>query len=212
MTTDRSTKLPPAWAEGLLRLVLAPNDRETVSGDLLEEFRESIVPALGARANVWYVRQVVGFVVREVWAWAALVAAICIVRYLFDTMLPIHYTPGVVAERSAVMTWSLIGTVVSCAAWHAWRTHRVSAAILLVVISAFVGGLLAQAGSLLCLALWHDPATLDAIRGSGGFGEAFIDPSIGLALGGLAFGLPGAIVGWLARVVQGWSSANTKMA
>ncbi len=29
---------PPGWAEALLRLVLAPRDVHTVSGDLLEEY------------------------------------------------------------------------------------------------------------------------------------------------------------------------------
>ena len=60
MTIDRPTTLPPQWAESLLRLILRPDDRDSVSGDLLEEYRESIVPALGATANRWYIRQVRG--------------------------------------------------------------------------------------------------------------------------------------------------------
>jgi hypothetical protein len=58
MTTERSTMLPPRWAESLLRMLLAPEDRDSVSGDLLEEYRESIVPALRGKADGWYVRQV----------------------------------------------------------------------------------------------------------------------------------------------------------
>jgi len=212
MTIDDAVTRPPAWAEWLLRLVLREDDRDSVSGDLLEEFRESIVPALGARANAWYVRQVAGFVAREIWPCAAVVAATCVVRYLFDTLLPIKYTPGVIAERSAVMTWTLIATVTSCAAWHAWRTRRLGAALVIVILATFVGGLLAQAGTLLCFAVRHDPATVAAIEGSGGFGEAFIDPSIGLAIAAGVVGLPGAIAGRLARAVYGWSSANTKSA
>jgi hypothetical protein len=50
---------PPRWAEGLLRSLLRPGDREAISGDLLEEFREVRRPALGAlRADAWYVKQV----------------------------------------------------------------------------------------------------------------------------------------------------------
>lgn len=212
MTVDRSALAPPVWAERLLRAVLSAEHREDISGDLLEEFRESIVPALGGRANAWYVRQVAGFLVREVWTWSALAAAICIVRYLFDALMPIRYTPGVVAVRSAVMTWSLVGAFVSCAAWHAWRTRRIAAALLLVVLSAFAGGVLAQAATLLCFAVQHDPTTIAAIRGSGGFDEAFILPSIGLTLVALIIGLPAAIAGRLARAVYGWSSANTNSA
>ncbi|HWW83277.1 MAG TPA: permease prefix domain 2-containing transporter [Vicinamibacterales bacterium] len=51
---------PPRWAEGLLRLSLPPGDRETVSGDLLEEYRAARHPALGAiRADLWYIKHVV---------------------------------------------------------------------------------------------------------------------------------------------------------
>jgi hypothetical protein len=54
---------PPAWAEAILRALLEPRSQDTVTGDLLEEYREAIVPArseFGAR--IWYVRQVVSFV------------------------------------------------------------------------------------------------------------------------------------------------------
>ena len=60
MTSEGSTTLPPRWAESLLRILLPPEDRDSVSGDLLEEYRESIVPALGGKADGWYVRQVAG--------------------------------------------------------------------------------------------------------------------------------------------------------
>ncbi len=50
---------PPQWAESLLVLLLKPGDRETISGDLLEEYREERLPRLGhARAYFWYIRQV----------------------------------------------------------------------------------------------------------------------------------------------------------
>jgi hypothetical protein len=52
---------PPRWAERLLRLLLRTRDRDTVTGDLLEEYREVAVPTLGPyRARVWYLREMVG--------------------------------------------------------------------------------------------------------------------------------------------------------
>ena len=54
MTVDRPTTLPPQWAESLLEMMLPPRDRDSVCGDLLEEYRQSVVPALGAGANRWY--------------------------------------------------------------------------------------------------------------------------------------------------------------
>ena len=134
MTIDRPTTLPPRWADRLLRLVLAARDRESVSGDLLEEYRQPIVPARGAGANGWYVRQVAGFLLRETWAWGALVAAICVWRYLLDTLAPIHYTPGVIALRSAVMSWALMAAFGGCGAWHAWRTGHLRTGMLLTLI------------------------------------------------------------------------------
>ncbi len=57
---------PPVWAEALLRVLLPPRDRETVSGDLLEEYRDSVRPARGrVRANVWYVGQIAGYLWRD---------------------------------------------------------------------------------------------------------------------------------------------------
>jgi len=41
MTTDAT---PPAWAEAILRTVLKRADFASISGDLLEEYRETIYP------------------------------------------------------------------------------------------------------------------------------------------------------------------------
>jgi hypothetical protein len=53
---------PPQWLEGAPLFFLSARDRETISGDLLEEYREERVPRLGrTRANIWYMRQVISF-------------------------------------------------------------------------------------------------------------------------------------------------------
>ena len=51
MTLDRPAALPPRWAEWLLRTLLSAEDRDCISGDLLEEYRQAIVPALGRGAD-----------------------------------------------------------------------------------------------------------------------------------------------------------------
>src|SRR5690349_16159067 len=52
---------PPKWAEFLLRVLLRSRDREAVTGDLLEEYRDTIRPTQGPlRAGIWYLRQVMG--------------------------------------------------------------------------------------------------------------------------------------------------------
>ena len=72
MKAAHSDARPPRWAEAILRLLLKPEDRESVSGDLLEEYRETIVPALGSAADRWYVRQVASFLFRASWTWGAI--------------------------------------------------------------------------------------------------------------------------------------------
>lgn len=57
---------PPAWMERLLQLFLSPRDRDTVPGDLYEEFRLTKVSELGRfRARLWYLRQVASFAPRS---------------------------------------------------------------------------------------------------------------------------------------------------
>jgi hypothetical protein len=54
---------PPRWMERTLKFLLQPRNRETICGDLYEEFREEKFPSLGrARAEVWYMRQVLSFI------------------------------------------------------------------------------------------------------------------------------------------------------
>src|SRR5687768_12357796 len=54
---------PPKWAENLLRFFLKPRDRDTVTGDLLEEYREVVLPTRGRlRAQLWYLRQALSLV------------------------------------------------------------------------------------------------------------------------------------------------------
>jgi len=52
-------KAPPPWLERILLHFLSARDRETISGDLLEEYRDEQVLRSGSlRANLWYLRQV----------------------------------------------------------------------------------------------------------------------------------------------------------
>ncbi len=53
---------PSRWMEAILLLMLACRDRESVAGDLQEEYRAVKLPALGRlRADLWYARHVLSF-------------------------------------------------------------------------------------------------------------------------------------------------------
>ena len=50
--------MPPRWAEFVLEHILADADRQSVIGDLREEYAEAILPRNGRlRADLWYLRQ-----------------------------------------------------------------------------------------------------------------------------------------------------------
>ena len=124
MTVDRHvdpTTLPPLWAEDLLRAFLRERDRESVTGDLLEEYRETIVPALGSGADAWYIRQVAGFVWRASAPWALLFAGASLARTAYDWRVPTTDF----ALRSAASTWTGVATLFAAAAWTAWRSRSV---------------------------------------------------------------------------------------
>lgn len=210
MTLDRSTTLPPEWAETLLEASLSADDRESVTGDLLEEYRQSIVPAMGARADRWYIRQVSWYVLRAVMPWALLIAAICVVRLVFDALMPVTYTRGVIHPRSAMMSRALLATFVIGAGRHAWRSQRFGSGVLITFATAVIGGIASLGGTLVFLSIWHDPDTLRAIDGSGGLGEAIWGMPILLILIGTLAGTVGALVG--RACVEVYSRANTKSA
>jgi len=201
MTTSRSTAWPPRWAESLLRLLLSPRDRDTVSGDLLEQYRDSIVPTLGDGADGWYVRQVARYLFRKAWRWGALVGAILVTRYLFDSLAPVHYTRGVVHPRSAIMSYALMATFACGSGWQAYRSGSFGSALLVALATALFGGALSTAGTVTCLAVWHDPDTLRAIAGSGGLSEALWGVPLLLVPIGLITGAAGGIAGRLVDAI-----------
>jgi len=56
---------PPRWADALLRTCLSAEEAETQSGDLLEAYRDSILPRRGRlSADLWFARQVAGYMWR----------------------------------------------------------------------------------------------------------------------------------------------------
>ena len=207
MLHRRSTPLPPAWAEELLWMFLAPADRESVSGDLLEEYRESIVPQRGAQANRWYVRQVAWYVLRATWPWAVTFAGAFLARTAYDWRVP---TPDF-ALRSAVTTWFAVSALFAASGWRAWRSRSVGAGVVTAIATSQIAAVISVAGGALLLALWHDPQTQSAIAGSGGLGEVFLLPFL-MIIPAVVVGTAGACVGRLAGAIYGASRPNTNNA
>ena len=84
---------PPQWADAMLRSLLRPADRESTSGDLLEEYRAVRSPVLGPlRANLWYTGQVLSLLWRLIRP-AALVLTAQGVFLALTVFRPGHHAP-----------------------------------------------------------------------------------------------------------------------
>lgn len=186
---------PPGWAETLLRVVLEPGDFDSVSGDLLEEYRESIHPVRGQRrADLWYVTQVFGFVSRGARLWGALFGAAVIARNALDWFAP----PLDFHARAAVSTYVGIGLLLATGFWAAWHSGSLVAGTVAGVATAAIGAVISIVGAAGLLAIWHDPQMMAAIRGSGSLGETFTLPPL-MVLPGVLLGTIGGIVGAAAK-------------
>jgi len=193
-----TVRMPPRWAEIVLERTLDRRDRETVSGDLLEEYRDAVVPQRGARAaDAWYIRQVAGFVCRSHWMWALAMSSTFLVRTAVDWRVP---TTDFVTRSSVTSTIGI--TILLAAGFHAdWRARSFAAGVLAGFFTPILAATMSAAGAVLLLALWHDPITLRAIHNSGGLVEVFSLP-VTLAVPGAVLGALGGIAGRLASPLR----------
>lgn len=190
-------EMPPGWAESLLRLVLKENDRETVSGDLLEEYRETIVPRRGRRSSdLWYIRQTAGFVLRAVWPWALLFSGQFLARTAYDWAVPTHDYH----VRAEFSTEFGVTTLLVTALWMSWRSGSVVAGTLMTAIASQLAAIVSVSGASLMLALWPDPAghLRQAIAESGGIEEVYLLPFM-MIVPALIIGTVGGAIGSLSR-------------
>jgi hypothetical protein len=182
---------PPGWAEVLLRAFLTPGDSDSVSGDLLEQYRESVRPACGRRrADIWYVQQVLGFVWRNARLWAALFAAAFIARTALDWLAP----PADFHARANVSTLLGAGIVLLAGFRVASRSGSFAAGPVIGVATAAIAAPIEVMGAVTLLAGWHDPMTMAAIRGSGGLEEVLTLPLL-MVLPGIVLGTIGGLLG-----------------
>src|SRR5262245_6011794 len=186
---------PPHWAETFLRLLLNSRDRETVSGDLLEEYRENIHPQRGQRgADRWYIGQVAGFAFRENWLWAALLSGSFIIRTALDWFVP----PSNFYTRSFVSTWLAVAIILCAGFCASWRSGLLRSGVLAGIATTLFSAVICAVGNGCMLAIRHDAPTLAAIQGSGGLAEVFSLPVM-LIIPGTFLGAVGGLMGGIAR-------------
>jgi hypothetical protein len=196
----RAEPTPPLWAEQVLRLLLKPEDRESVSGDLLEEYRVSVAPSRGrVRADIWYLREVIGLVWRAASIWGLLLAVSVIGRDTLDWWL--SPTDDFYA-RSIVSTGVAVALFACAGALTAWRSRSIRSGMLAGTAAGLIAAVIVNLGSVVMLAVKHDPHTMAMIRASGGLDEVFSLP-IFITLPGTVCATVGAVAAKMLRYVVG---------
>ena len=186
-----TSAMPPRWAEILLHLVLDSKDQATVSGDLLEEFRDSIRPRQGpSAANGWYIRQVIGFVVRSNVVPALLFGGAFVARTAMDWLWP----PANFHTRSLISTLVAVSILLVTGFFASWKSGSILAGGLSGLTTTALAAIMSTVSVLALLAIWHDAPTLQAIEDSGGLSEVFFLPMMSI-VPGVLFGATGGVAG-----------------
>ena len=186
------TPQPPAWAQALVSLLVPARDRDSISGDLLEEYRETVVPQRGSRAaNAWYLRQVAGFMWRACLPFGVALGATLAVREVIDATIPTtdnyHY-------RAAVTTYLAFGIYSLTGLHFGWRTDRtlsggvVATAVTIVAIAMAVTTLVATTALL-------SAGVIDRVPSYEGLREGLDVPIAPMLAVGGVFGTLGAAIG-----------------
>jgi hypothetical protein len=181
------------WTTAVLSLLMPADEAETIAGDLIEEYRDTVYPAVGKwRADFWLARQVAGFVWRVPLVWGLLVAAFIAGRFVADTFAP----PVSYSARSFFTTWSSILLYLMAGAWGARRTGHVRTGVLLAAGAHAIGWALS---GVVTIALFvgvirNRPEMLNLFHATGGWGEQWFLPLMLLPIV-LAIGAIGGVFG-----------------
>jgi hypothetical protein len=81
-------------------------------------------------------------------------------------------------NRSEVSTALAVGILLVLGFSTAWRSGSFAAGAASGVATAAIAALLSFGGTAILLAIWHDPGTMAAIKGSGGLAEALVLPPL----------------------------------
>lgn len=174
---------PPAWADAWLRLLLPARDRETVSGDLMEEYRENVRPKSSRlAADAWYLGQVSRFAWRQA-LWALVLATVFEARTAYDWFVPTtNFRP-----RSEVTTYMMITVLLVIGASSTMRTRSFKAGVVSTLTALIGSAVICSAVTSFMYWNFQSPELIAAVQRSGGLSEAFALPVMLI--------IPGSIVG-----------------
>jgi hypothetical protein len=193
VSPQRAENDPPRVAHLLLPWLVRADRADNIDGDLLEEYREAMLPTRGRRrADLWYVRQIAVFLWRLSWIFAVVVALQVLTRMIADTVAP----PQSSQLRARLSTWGAIAAYLFAGAYAGWRTHRAVTGAIVALAAHVLGQTIAIAGTvgLYFALISRDDTTLRLFRTTGDWGEVFGLPIV-LAPVVVVLGLAGGAVG-----------------
>ncbi len=193
----------PSWSA-----IVPSGDAESVSGDLLEAYRDEQLPARGRTgASRWYMRQVARAFARSAWMWIVPLVAL----FVFADVANVWRTP-----TASGVPFVGLALIAGAALRSGWRTRRVG------------GGLLAGAGTAatlwICMAVWWmgtwypaafiqqaDPYWINAWHYGAAPGESFLhwifwDNVGAIVMSGIALNAAGVVIG----LTGGFLSVTTR--
>jgi hypothetical protein len=135
MSRSPEVASPPRWAEALLRLSLRARDRDSVTGDLLEEYREVVLSSRSRRrAQVWYLRQALSLIDG---AFLGLVLGTC--GGVWNLVVgPVRIESGRTPEALLVLYGPLLAACGTASFIAVWRGGRIIDAVRVGTNVAFV--------------------------------------------------------------------------
>jgi hypothetical protein len=161
---------PPGYAQALIEMLAPPARRESIVGDLLEEYRESQLPRHGASdANLWYVRQALAFVWGAAAPWAIVFGLTLGLREVLDAIVP---TADNFHVRAAVSTYLAFILYATAGLSAGWRSRRIASGFVVSLVMTTVAtvitvgvvlavGVLRAAGALQVTAAYSVAGGLD---------------------------------------------------
>jgi hypothetical protein len=206
---------PPRWADAILRSLVRPSDRETISGDLLEEFRAVQYPVRGAlRANGWYLKHVFSILWRLI---RPCVLTLVVMQVFFSVVLSrnppdadgltflvfksLWYGSPVQAPGISLFDALMYG-------WAAYRGARQSQLIRTGVLAGGVTSFVGFTGLFAAIAIGSPGLLLAPFSQPFIFIILFVLLSMALGCGILAGTLGGVVGRWTATIAPGERRAS----
>lgn len=133
-----------------------------------------------------------GKILRFVSPFALVFAVLFSAQFLIRTALDWFVPTADFHTRATVSTVLGVATLLAAGFLAAWRSGSFRVGAVSGVVTTSMAAVFSLTGVAVLLALWHDPQTMVAIRGSGGLEEAFSLPLM-MILPGTVLGLVGGV-------------------